>query len=301
MPLQSENTTCEFCEKGFPSVSAMKDHLANSCPEKIVCCGQAGNGCVWKGRKVSLETHIDKCPYESIKGFFAIHSAQMAQVSGDNDRLRRRTEELEGTIRILRQELEWAKAALGPWYRPVYPERQSMTTNHTRWPDNEGASTRTSQTMDPVGGTFLPEPNQNPGNGATEILDFFDAFSFINERQDRVSSVHAADASRHLIELRDAQDLNGDSSSSGSTQTGLSPRANNLQPASGSPPVLFSSDDLPSRTRGWQPAPTAQNASPSMYSSVSITAFVTEMRLRADGKKPGLSADRIKRRFRSLR
>ena len=282
----------------------MKDHLANSCPEKIVSCGQAGNGCMWKGRKVSLETHIDKCPYESVKGFFAIHSAQMAQVSKDNDRLRCRTEELEGTIRTLRQELEWAKIALGPWYRPVYPERQSMATDYTRWPDNEGASTRAgstlSQTMGPVGGTFLPEPVQNPGNGATEIFDFLDPFSFINERQDRVPSGDAytntsSDASRHLIELRDVQDLNGDvgeSSSSdgaGSTRTALSPRANNLQPASTLPPVLLSSDDFPpSRWQqvSSQPAPTAQNASPSMYSSVSIAAFVTQMRLRRTQKIP---------------
>ena len=200
-PFQSDNvhtTACESCEKEFSSVSAMKDHLANSCLEKVVPCRQAGNGCTWKGRRVSLETHVDKCPYESIKGFFAIHSTQTTQLSKENDRLRRRTGELEGTIRILRQELEWAKLALGPWYHPVYPERPPMSANCTQCPNDEGAGAGFGpsqvgpillQDVDPTGSTSLPEPRAE--NGATETFDFFDPFSFISQIQDHVSSIHA--------------------------------------------------------------------------------------------------------------
>lgn len=274
---------------------------------------------MWKGRRVSLETHVGECPYESIKGFFDIHSAQMAQLSKDNNRLRCRTEELEGTIRILRQELEWAKVALGPWYRRVYPERQCMPANYSRCPDDEGTSTGTgstlSQTMDPVGGNFLPEPIQND---ATGILDFFNPFSFM--RQDHVPSVQATgdgsttpgvagadtntdtawDATRHSTEWRDVQDPNRDVGETGSlggsgltrnaSGTVLSPRANNLQPASTLPPVLVSSDHFPSddvsrsQTRSWQqgssqPGWIGQNASAGIYSAVSITAFAAWMRL----------------------
>ena len=322
-----QSTTCDFCEETFPGVSAMKDHQDNSCPEKIVSCGQAGNGCMWKGRKVSLEDHVDKCPYESVKGFFAIHSAQMVQLSKDNNRLRHRTEELEGTIRTLRQELEWAKIALGPWYRPMYPERQSMPVNYIRCADGEDTRTGTgstpSQTIDPVGGTFLPEPIQNPGNDAAGRFGFFNPFSSVNQGQDRVPSVHAtneasatlgvagtdtttdtaSDATHHSIEWLDFGDLNrgvGESSASGSgslggsgsirnaTGTVLSPGGSNLQPASTLPPVLdyFPSEDVSSsRTRSWQhaspqPASIGQNASPSIYSAVSITVFAIRMRLR---------------------
>ena len=175
----------------------MMDHLANSCLEKTVSCRQAVNGCTWKGRRVSLETHVDKCPYESVKGFFSIHNTQIAQLSKENDRLRRRTDRLEGTIRILRQELEWAKLALGPWYRPVYPERPPMSANCTQCPNNEGAGTVSGpsqigpillQDVDPTGSAPLPEPRVE--NEATETFDFFDPFSFISQRQDHISSIH---------------------------------------------------------------------------------------------------------------
>ena len=215
----------------------MKDHLADSCPEKVIPCRQAGNGCTWEGRRILLEAHVDKCPYESIKGFFAIHSAQVARISKDNDRLRRRTDELEGTVRILRQELEWAKIALGPWYRPVYPERQSTSTNYTRHPNSGGTDTRPGpsqfgaillQGVDPTGGTSHQEHRVE--SGAAETYDFFDPFSFISQRQDHISGVHvptdasattnvagtdtnpniSSNAGNHAIESRDVHDLDRD-------------------------------------------------------------------------------------------
>ncbi|KAF9652992.1 hypothetical protein BDM02DRAFT_2422264 [Thelephora ganbajun] len=190
---------CESCEEEFPSVPAMEDHLVNSCPEKIVPCRQVDNGCTWRGRRASFQAHTGQCPYESIKGFFAIHSTQMAKLSKDNERLQRRTNELEGTVRILRQELEWAKVALGPWYRPVYPERPPMSANHTQWTDDEGSNTGSApgrvgpvllRTVDLTSGTSRPEPGVE--NGATETLDLFDPFSFITQRQNRASSIHVA-------------------------------------------------------------------------------------------------------------
>jgi hypothetical protein len=211
--------------RNFPALSAMKDHLANSCLERIVSCRQAGNGCAWKGRMVSLETHVDKCPYESIKGFFAIHSTQMAQLSKENERLRRRTDELEGKIRILRQELEWAKLALGPWYRPVYPERPPMSANCTQCPDDEGASAEPGlsqvgpvllQDVDPTGGTSLPEPRVE--NGATEVFDFFDPFSFISQRQDRVSSIYATSNAPTTASATNTDTNNNSSSNANGTR-----------------------------------------------------------------------------------
>ena len=215
----------------------MKDHLANSCPENITPCRQAENGCTWQGRRASLGAHVDKCPYESIKGFFAIHSVQMAQLSKDNDCLRRRTDELEGTVRILRQELEWAKIALGPWCRPVYPERPSMSASYGQFPD-DGDGTRSEPNrfgpmvlpgVGPTGGTSRPEPRME--NDATETFDFFDPFSFIGQGQNQVSSIHAtnngsiatgvsdtdsntntpsSNANGHAIDSHNVRDLNRD-------------------------------------------------------------------------------------------
>jgi len=280
----------------------MKDHLANSCPEKIVVCRQADNGCTWRGRRVSLETHIDKCPYESIKGFFAIHSTQLAQVSKDNERLRCRNDELEGTIRILRQELEWAKIALGPWYRPIYPERPAMPVSRTRRLNDEGVGSGSEpsrvapillQGVDPASGASRLEPRAE--SGIIGAFDLFDPFSFVGQRQHHVSTATGVvdtatsyNSSDHGIGTHDINDRNrdatyesgpsgsGSSNGSGSThEVTLSSGPSNLQSTSAAPALVLFSDQFPSedqvvfeeggpssRTQGWQHTSSPLNPMP---------------------------------------
>lgn len=265
----------------------MKDHLASSCPEKIVPCRQADNGCTWRGRRVSLESHVNQCPYESIKGFFAIHGTQVGQLSKDNERLRRRTDELEGTVRILRQELESVKIALRPWYRPTYPERPSMPANYTQSPNNEDASTGSAPSrvepiilrgVDPTNPTSRPEPRVE--NHATETFDLFDPFSFVSQRRSEDSSVHTTNTTSttmdsnanpstnvndHAVWSYYSHDLDGHTthephpgSSHGSesthntTGTALSPGASNLQSTFTAPPVTLFSDHFPSEDQGFE-------------------------------------------------
>ena len=263
-PFQSESSqtvTCESCEKEFSHVSIMKDHLESSCPERVVPCNQAENGCTWKGRRVSLKVHIDNCPYESIKGFFDLHNAKMSQLSKDNERLRRRSDELEGVVRILRQELEWAKIALGPWYRPVYPERPPVTTNYDQYPD-EGICTgpgpsRVGPTllggMHPTtGGTFHPEPRVE--NVGAETFDLSDPFPFISQMQSHIPNIYATNnaspttivastesssnlstyTSSHAVESGDNHDLGEDAiSGNGSSGSGSSNGLGSIQNATG--------------------------------------------------------------------
>lgn len=286
----------------FSHVSEVGDHLASSCSEKIVPCSQTGNGCTWKGRRLSLEAHTEKCPYESIKGFFAIHDSKMAQLSKENERLRRRTDELEGAVRILRQELEWAKVALEPWYRPIYSERPSMTANYNRYPSNGGPNTMPGPTQ--VGQVLLQRMNLATSNtslpgsrgesGATETLDLFDPFTFIGQSQGQTSNVHAANnpsttttivssesnpslsayTNNHAVGPRDSDDIGGDaipesgsSNSPGFIQdpTGftLSPGTSNLQSASTAPSL---------------PNPMSTNPIPSIHSHVSISIPATQKR-----------------------
>lgn len=262
----------------------MKDHLAGSCPEKTVPCIQADNGCTWSGRRVSLEAHVSQCPYESIKGFLAIHSTQMAQLSKENERLRRRTSELEGTVRILRQEVGWVTHALGPWYRPAYPERPSMSYNRAERPNEGDASARpVPSRVGPMlvrgaGGTPWSEPMAE--NGATEAFDFIDPSSFTSQRGNQVSGVYAtnnastttgaanidpninpsANAGYHAAESHNSHDLNGGASyesgpSNGSgfvytaTGTSLSPGASNPQSVAAALPMALFSDHFPSEDR----------------------------------------------------
>lgn len=280
-PFQSTNppiAACEACENIFPSISILKDHLG-SCPEKVVPCEQADNGCAWRGRRVLLETHTSQCPYESIKGFFAVHDARMTNLSKDNERLRRRTDELEGGIRILRQQLEWAKIALGPWYRPVYPERPCMSTNYAQYPNHEDGSTAPvpnragatlSRSVDPTGGASRPEPRVE--NGTAEAFDFVDPFAFSSLGRNQIPGVYATDNAStaatvnadsntnppaDAVESHSGRNINRDSSyepgpSDGpgsfynTTGTVLSPGASDLQSTFTTPLITLLSDYFPS-------------------------------------------------------
>lgn len=123
----------------------------------------------------------------------------MKQLSEDNERLRRRTEELEGLVRILTQELEWAKIALGPWYRTIYTERQPLTASYTRYPNDEdarvgpgpsGAVPVLLRSTPMTGGTSNPEHMVE--SITTEAFDLFDPFSFVGQTQNHDRSTHAA-------------------------------------------------------------------------------------------------------------
>ena len=298
---QSNDTrtiTCEFCGKEFSQVCAMKDHLASSCPEKTVPCDQAENGCAWKGRRLSLEAHTDNCPYESIKGFFSIHNIKMAQFSRDNERLRRRTDELEGIIRILRQELEWTKIALGPWYRPVYPERPPITANYNQCQNVEGAGAGPGpnrvrpillEGMSPTAGDTA-HPESGVENGSTETLGSFDPHSFINRTQNEVSNLRAtndaltaptvtdtesnpnisARTSNNPVEFRDNHGLGGNPIPGPGSFNGLesiqsiigselSPETRNLQSAATMQPTAPFSDYFPVENRvGFEDGPSSQ-------------------------------------------
>jgi hypothetical protein len=263
----------------------MKDHLESSCPEKIVPCSQVENGCMWKGQRVSLKAHVDNCPYESIKGFFVLHNTKMMQLSKDNERLRRRSDELEGVVRILRQELECAKIALGPWYRLVYPVRPPVTASYDQYLNDEGAVTVPGQML--LGGMHpttdgTSHPELRVESVGAETFDFPHPFSFIGQTQNHIPNIYATDnasettivtntehgsnpsthTSSHAV---DSHDLGGgamsgnDSSGSGSSNglgtiqnaTGfvLSPETSDPQATSATPPTTLFSDHFPSENQ----------------------------------------------------
>jgi hypothetical protein len=302
--LQPDGTcilACESCEKVFSHVSEMGDHLASSCPEKIVPCSQTGNGCTWKGRRLSLQAHIEKCPYESIKGFFAIHDSKMAQLSKENERLRRRTDELEGVARILKQELEWAKTALEPWYRPIYSERPS-TADYNRYPSDGGPNTVPGpnqvgsvllQRMDPATSN-ISLPGSRGESGATETSDFFDPFTFIGQSQGQTSNTHATNSAsttttiassesnpslsaytnNHTVGPRDSNDIGGDAA----PDYGSSNGPGFIQEPTGFALSLGTSNLQSTSTVPLLPNPISTNLGPSIHSHVSLSVPATQQR-----------------------
>jgi hypothetical protein len=79
-------------------------------------CPHAGIGCPYKGPLNGTE-HLGSCPYESLKGFFAMNTARMSLLTEQNMLLRHRVDTLESTVFTLRREMNAAKKALGPWLR----------------------------------------------------------------------------------------------------------------------------------------------------------------------------------------
>ncbi|KAF7361770.1 TRAF-type zinc finger protein [Mycena venus] len=114
--------SCEFCTLELPRRDLPAHKI--TCLEALVPCPQASNGCGWTGPRATLASaHIPSCPYEAIKGFFALNTAKFAHLAEENLILRHKLDTLENAFQTTKRELHSAKTALGPWYRPdgVYP------------------------------------------------------------------------------------------------------------------------------------------------------------------------------------
>ncbi|KAF8210425.1 hypothetical protein K438DRAFT_1570911 [Mycena galopus ATCC 62051] len=113
---------CDFCTLELPQRDLPAHNI--SCPEARVPCPQAPNGCGWTGPRAALASlHTAACPYEAMKGFFTLNSTKFARLAEENLILRHKIETLESAVQSSKRELQSAKTALGPWYRPdgVYP------------------------------------------------------------------------------------------------------------------------------------------------------------------------------------
>ncbi|TCD62918.1 hypothetical protein EIP91_006216 [Steccherinum ochraceum] len=110
-------TTCADCLSEI-APDAVSEHR-ETCGDKIVTCVHAAYGCPWEGRRALLQPlHLPGCSYESMKGFFTIHDAQISTLTQENLRLRHQLTVLQGMMSILQRELDGVKGILGPWYRP---------------------------------------------------------------------------------------------------------------------------------------------------------------------------------------
>lgn len=89
-----------------------------SCPDFIMPCTHAPNGCPWKGPRALSSSHLTCCPYEAISGFFSVNESRMAQLTDDNLVLRHKVVTLENIVQTMKREMQTVKTALGPWYRP---------------------------------------------------------------------------------------------------------------------------------------------------------------------------------------
>jgi hypothetical protein len=108
---------CQFCALEL-SRSDLASH-SKICPAALIPCLHASNGCPWTGPRDTLASlHIPSCPFEAIKGFFALNNTKFERTAEENLVMRQKIDTLESLVLTLKRELQSAKTALGPWYRP---------------------------------------------------------------------------------------------------------------------------------------------------------------------------------------
>ncbi|KAG8999119.1 hypothetical protein FRB90_012146 [Tulasnella sp. 427] len=113
--------------------NALKRGVSTPCCEKTLeNTLHAASIASWNA-KPAVETHVlsghhlQLCPYEAIKGFFAIHSARQRDLELENADLRRRLEDTERTVRSHQRDLDRAKVKLGAWFQPMGPETPGVS------------------------------------------------------------------------------------------------------------------------------------------------------------------------------
>ncbi|KAF8520417.1 hypothetical protein BU17DRAFT_46668 [Hysterangium stoloniferum] len=113
----AEDATCPHCTLILPRHD-MSSHVS-ICPDARVECTHAPHGCPWTGLRRELPaSHIMQCPYEAIKGFLALHGSHISTLQAENALLRKRIEDAESSLRNTKRDLQCAKVALGPWFKP---------------------------------------------------------------------------------------------------------------------------------------------------------------------------------------
>lgn len=142
-------------------MSEYAEHDA-SCPLSVVPCKHSNNGCPWTGPRHELEElHVPRCPYEAIKGFFAVNEARWAASQAENSLLRHRTQRLEESLELALRELGNARRALGPWWGVGTPGRISPSSSNSPANGNVNPSSITDS-----------EPIWNSSGGGVERIDY---------------------------------------------------------------------------------------------------------------------------------
>ncbi|KAG1895572.1 uncharacterized protein F5891DRAFT_1058084 [Suillus fuscotomentosus] len=112
----SKSAMCSFCFEEFPR-SQSQAHAA-TCLDYEIPCTQANNGCSWTGPRHQLsDEHVLSCPYEAMKGFFSINSAQLLSLNTENAALRQKVYAFESVVQTMRRDIQTFTNVLGPWYR----------------------------------------------------------------------------------------------------------------------------------------------------------------------------------------
>ncbi|KAH7920789.1 hypothetical protein BV22DRAFT_1073414 [Leucogyrophana mollusca] len=134
----SQISSCSFCSAELPR-SQSKDH-ALTCPDVVISCPHVANGCPWIGPR--RENHPESCPYEAIKGFFAINTARMSTLTIENAGLKHRVQALESVVQTMQREMQSIKTVLGPWYRQeaIHVQRGAVTHDDPHFPALAGPS-----------------------------------------------------------------------------------------------------------------------------------------------------------------
>jgi hypothetical protein len=157
----------------------MTSHI-DTCPLVAVSCTYSTVGCGWIGIREDLESiHLLSCPYEALKGFFAIHAKESANLRAENTALREEICTLRANVRDLTNDVSKARYALGPWFKAVQQPSISTTQVVERIPGRRRLSSpfasgvlgfTTDEVRDPTSDTSTPiSDSNNMGSSSTGV------------------------------------------------------------------------------------------------------------------------------------
>jgi hypothetical protein len=169
-----------------------------SCPEHVISCHHALNGCPWRGIRSLVSRHLQICSYEPIRGFLSIHDQHMSVLREENLILKNRVEALEGLVQSFQNEMRTVRSTLGPWMLSAENTNDEQTTprlntnmealptrsvtspygRHSTYVPSHTGFRMDSDILSPVSAIstnqdilasyFPPESQQNNAYGATE-------------------------------------------------------------------------------------------------------------------------------------
>lgn len=170
-----QDVKCVACSEVYKRCDII-GHIA-ICPEVEVACTHSIQGCTWIDMRKLLATHVSKCPFEAIKGFFAINDARLTDLRDENTVLKQRLSRAETSVHTLTRELGITRRALGPWWRSGDTPRiasdnlsEPTTASHSSNGSIDQSRWRSPNPLSPIL-NFSPEASPiSPANEVDSVI-----------------------------------------------------------------------------------------------------------------------------------
>ncbi|KAL7411276.1 hypothetical protein BDY24DRAFT_143448 [Mrakia frigida] len=159
----STPTSCRHCSRPIPR-SLIVEH-AGACLLAPASCHQASNGCSWKGQRSLLPTHLETCPFDVLRSFFAINDARLTAESAMRRETDLKVAQLQEDVGTLTRELEGTKKQLEEAKEEVASLKNSLLTSLGPY-----AVSPSPSSPSPAAADFFLQPQSQPPTSFSSTL-----------------------------------------------------------------------------------------------------------------------------------